>query len=171
VAFCVTNGLGYGEPAEAEVKTAMEYVAHNLIEALPDIFAGCDLVLRSMRGVAMGIAFISKDGKTLAYAGIGNTCAMIFREYHSGLAEGRVIHLSGNSGIVGGYKALLSKTVTLLPSNHVILSVDGVRECLDVSGYNDAICPDRQRLAEKIIEDWGRATDDVAILIFRNKMG
>ena len=91
---------------------------------------------------------------------------------HTPIAEGMVVHLSGNSGIVGGgYKTLLPETVALMSGNLVILSADEVKECLDISGYDDALRSDLQRLAEKIIEDWRRMTDDAAILIFRNKIG
>jgi len=36
----------------------------------------------------------------------------------------------------------------------------------DNPGYDDALLSDVQELAEKIIEDWGRDTDDAVVLIY-----
>ena len=59
------------------------------------------------------------------------------------------------------------ETVPLMPGDLVILFTDGVAEMIDVSGYDDALCADVQQLAERIIQDCRRKTDDAAVLIFR----
>ncbi|MBL7062629.1 MAG: SpoIIE family protein phosphatase [Anaerolineae bacterium] len=171
VTLCIVDGLGHGEHAERTARAAVEYVAGHLAQPLVDIFAGCDQALRRTRGAAMGIAVIDigegedEEAGTLTYAGIGNTRAMIVREACP------VVGLSSNYGIVGGgYRKLTPETVGLKPGDLVILTSDGIKEQCDILAYGDALRGDVQRLAEKILQDWGRETDDAAVLVFRNEV-
>lgn len=163
ITLCVADGLGHGEQAEKAAKAAMGYVARHLSDPLSEIFAGCDRAIRHTRGVVMGIAVIDEDAGTLIYAGIGNIHGMIVGE--------KPTHLSSNYGIVGGgYKTLWCKTVPFMPGDLVILSTDGVSERIDLSDYEDALRADARRLAETILQDWRRGTDDAAVLVFRSEV-
>lgn len=167
--LCVADGLGHGEHAESAARAAMQYVGHHLSQSLDELFAGCNQALRNTRGVVMSTAIIDEDAGTLAYAGIGNTRAMIVGKPRAKNTDERTIILSSNYGIVGGgYKTLSPETVPLIAGDLVILYTDGVEEMIGVSG-DDALRADLQRLAERIIQDWGRAADDAAVLIFRYK--
>ena len=160
VMLCVVDGLGHGEHAETAAKAAIAYVGDHLSESLPDIFAGCDAALRSTRGAVMGITVIDRAASTLTYAGIGNTQIRIIGE-----AAGRV---GSDSGIIGGgYRRLSPRTVPIAPGELVIMFTDGVANRLDVSTYDGSVQSDLQQLADRIIEDWARKTDDAAVLIFR----
>ena len=52
------------------------------------------------------------------------------------------------------------------PGDLVIMYTDGIPEMMDVSDYEDMLRADKlhpmnvRRLAERILQDWGRATDD-----------
>jgi len=177
--LCVVDGLGHGPYAEKAARAAIDCVTRHLSESLPDIFAVCNEAIRGTRGVAMGIAVIDEEAQQLTYAGIGNTRALIARgrppapidRHGTGpcrrVAEGRTIRMSSNWGIVGGgYKTLTPETVPLMPGDLVILFTDGLAEAIDLAGYNDALRADVQRLAGKILGDWGRETDDAAVLVF-----
>lgn len=160
ITLCVVDGLGHGKQAEKAANAAVNYLAHHLSEPLPDIFAGCNVALRNTRGVAMGIAIIDQDSEKLTYAGIGNTRAMVVGE--------KTIRLSSNFGIVGaGYKTLNSETVRITTGNLVILYTDGLEEMVDITGYDEVLHANVQRLAEKLIEDWRILTDDAAVLIYK----
>jgi len=160
--LCVVDGLGHGEHAERAAKAAVDYVARHLSESLGDIFAGCDLALRNTRGVAMGIARIEQAAHRLAYAAVNNVRAIV--------ADKDIRTLHGTYGIVGaGYRTLTPQTMHIRPGNLVILHTDGVKESMDLWGYDDAFRADVQRLAQKIIEDWGRQNDDAAVLVYRHR--
>lgn len=161
VTLCVADGLGHGKGAEQAAKPAVDYVARHLSDPLQELFANCDLALRSTRGVAMGVAVIDTDVGRLTYAGIGNTRMMIVGD--------KTVQLSSNNGIVGGgYRMLTPETVPLEPGALVILFTDGIPERMSISGYFGALRGDVRRLAEKILLDWGRETDDAAVLVFKN---
>ena len=160
ITLCIADGLGHGIEAEKAARAAMDFVARHFRESLPDVFAGCNAAIRSTRGVAMGIAVIDEDMQTLTYAGIGNTRAMI--------VGADIVRFVSNHGIVGGgYKTLLPRTASLMPSDLVVLSTDGLPEIIDMSGYGTDLRRDVHLLAEKIIRDWRRDTDDAAVLVSR----
>jgi serine phosphatase RsbU (regulator of sigma subunit) len=171
ITLCIVDGLGHGEDAEKAARAAIEYVAYHLSAPLQEIFSGCNRHIRNTRGVAMGIAVIDEDERTLSYAGVGNTRIKIMRKPSSNPAERETVHLVSDYGIVGGgYRKLSPETLPFGPGDLVFLHTDGVKELTELSGYREALLSDVQRLAEQIIVDWGCDTDDAAVLIFSNRV-
>ena len=165
--LCIADGLGHGKHAEKAAKEALTYVAAHRSESLPEIFSGCNRAIRDTRGVAMGIAVIDKKARTLTYAGIGNTRIVILRSADSKESARKTQYLKNDFGIVGGgYKRLGPETVKFMPGDMVIMFTDGVKELIDLSGYDEGLRADAGKLAERIIEDWGRDTDDAAVLVY-----
>ena len=124
--------------------------------------------IRDTSGVAMGIAVIDKKARTLTYAGIGNTRIVILRSADSKGTARKTRYLRNDFGIVGGgYKRLTPETVRFMSGDMVIMYTDGVKALIDFTGYEAPLYEDIQQLTEKIIEDWGRDTDDAAVLIYR----
>ncbi len=164
ITLCVADGLGHGIYAERAAQAAVDYVDRHLEAPLEDIFAGCDRALRRTRGVAMGLAVIDAAAEQLSYAGIGNPRAIVVGE--------RISRLRNDYGIVGGgYHALSAETVSFRSGDLLILATDGVVETVDVSTYDPAEWSDVQGLADRILRDWRRDTDDAAVLVGRSEGG
>jgi len=160
--LCIVDGLGHGQGAERAAMAALDFVGRRHHRPLPEIFALCNEAVRHTRGVAMSIAVVDPRAGMLTYAGIGNIRALVVGEQNR--------RLSSSYGIVGGgYRRLTPETVPLTPDDLVILATDGVREDFDVSGYDNEILADVTWLAEKVLMDWRRETDDAAVLVFRNR--
>ena len=161
IMLCVVDGLGHGKDAEVAAKAAVDYVGSHLSEPLPAIFAGCDSAIRHTRGVAMGLAVINEDTETLTFAGIGNTCLLIIGK--------KRVALNSDPGIVGGgYRAIYPETQPIISGDLVIMYTDGLQETSDMSGYDAHLIEDIQRLAERLLKDWDRGTDDATVLVFRS---
>ncbi|NIA13614.1 MAG: SpoIIE family protein phosphatase [Nitrospiraceae bacterium] len=161
VVLCMIDGLGHGKYAEQAAMAALGFFERHRYEPLLEVFAACDQALHNTRGVAMGVAVAEPAAGTLTYAGIGNTRAMVVGQ--------ETTRLLSHYGIVGGgYRTLKTETVPLAPGDLVIMYTDGIEEVIDLSGYGETLRTELRRLAETIIEDWRRATDDAAILVFRN---
>ena len=168
--LCVADGLGHGKLAEGAAEAAVDYVGRHLSESLPEIFAGCDLALRSTRGAAMGIAVVDESDGTLTYAGIGNTHAAVFRASSQGCSAGTAARLASDWGIVGGgYRSISPEMMLLMAGDLVVLCTDGIGGQFDVSGYDDAVRTDVRLLADRVLQDWGRRTDDAAVLAYRSE--
>ncbi|MCP4544294.1 MAG: SpoIIE family protein phosphatase [Chloroflexi bacterium] len=168
ITLCIVDGLGHGWDAEKAAKAAVDYVAKHISEPLPDIFAGCDRAIRHTRGGVMGIAVVDENVGTLTYAGIGNPRIIIARAHHRAASLTEVSRLSNRPGVVGGgCGRVLPETISLRSGDVVILFTDGVPSELDLRGYESALHTDVQQLAQRIVQDWGRERDDVAVLVFR----
>ncbi len=110
----------------------------------------------------MGLAVIDEAAGQLSYAGIGNPRALVVGK--------RISRLRNDYGIVGaGYSALSAETMPFLPGDLIIMATDGVAELIDVSDYDAALQRDVQRLAERILWDWRRDTDDAGVLVGRSE--
>lgn len=169
--LCIADGLGHGEEAQQAAQAAIDYVATHLAEPLGKIFAGCNRALRGTRGVAMGLAVVDSPGKTVTYAGIGNTRAMLVKNIHREVVSEPTFRFGGNYGIVGGgYQRLVPERQRLGAGDLVILYTDGLRELISLENYDKALREDVQRLAERILQDWYCGTNDAAVLVFRNEV-
>jgi len=159
--LCMIDGLGHGKGAERAAMKALDFLERHHHEPLLEVFATCDKALSDTRGVAMGIAVADPDAGRLTYAGIGNTRAMVVGQ--------ETTRLSSHYGIVGGgYRTLKTETVPLTPGDLVIMYTDGIEGLIDLSDYDETLRVEVGRLAETIVEDWCRETDDAAVLVFRN---
>lgn len=169
ITLCVVDGLGHGRHAERAARAAVDYVARHISEPLPDIFAGCDRAIRHTRGGVMGIAVVDEDAGTLTYAGVGNPRIIVARANHSTSGLEEVVRLSNRPGVVGGgCRRVLPETVSIDVGDLVILCTDGIPGEINLTGYEGALRTDVRQLARRIVQDWGRERDDVAVLVFRN---
>jgi negative regulator of sigma-B (phosphoserine phosphatase) len=168
--LCVADGLGHGVFAEIAAAAAIDFVSHHLNDPLPVIFESCNRELRHTRGVAMGITTINGHTGAVTYAGIGNIRAMVVRGPRAGDTEGSAIRLASDPGIVGGgFRILRPETVAVMSDDLVIMYTDGIEELVDLSHYTATHCSNLQKLAERIVRQWGRDSDDAAILIYRHE--
>jgi serine/threonine protein phosphatase PrpC len=160
IILCMVDGLGHGIEAEKAAKAAIDFVSRNLCEPLPHIFEKCDRGIRHTRGTAMSLVVVDKKNSTLTHGGIGNVNVAI---------RGRnKINLSSDWGIVGGgYRKLHLNTVDLDDGDLLLMWTDGISERLDISIYDDALCRDVQNLANRILLDHAKETDDATILIYK----
>ncbi len=160
VTLCLADGLGHGEDAEKAARTAMDYVAGHCDAPLAELFAGCDEALYRTRGVAMGIIIIDHEAGTLTHAGVGNTRAVVVGD--------ETTRLDSTAGIVGaGYGRLVPEAVPFMADDLVVMVTDGIKQRFDFADCAEMGGTDLQRLAEKILEDWSRGTDDAAVLVFK----
>ena len=160
VTLCLVDGLGHGEDAEKAAWAALEYVAGHRAAPLAELFAGCDEALYRTRGAAMGIIVIDEAAGTLTHAGVGNTRAVVVGD--------KTAHLGSTAGIVGaGYGRLVPEAVPFMADDLVVMVTDGIKQRFDFADFAEMAGDDLQRLAEKILQDWSRETDDAAVLVFK----
>lgn len=160
VLLCVVDGLGHGEQAEIAATSALAHVADYPGVPLPDLLKGCDVALRSTRGVVMSIAVIDQRSGQMTFAGIGNTRGAVVGESK--------IRLRSHPGIVGaGFDTVSTETFLLTPGDLIILFTDGLPWELDLSGYDETLLQKPSELTERIIRDWYHGTDDLGLLICR----
>ncbi len=164
VVLCMVDGLGHGEQAEEAALAAVEYVGAHLDEMPQQLFAGCNAAIGHTRGVAMAVGFIDERTMTMTYGGIGNTRAMIHNPNRR-----KIAHMSSDAGIIGGgYRNLVLETIDLMPGDMIVMSTDGLEELIDLNVYDQDVLVDINKLAHRLMLDWGRENDDRGVLIYRN---
>jgi len=168
--LCVADGLGHGMHAEIAAMAAMDFVSQHLRDPLPIIFDQCNRTLRHTRGVAMGIAILDEHTGDLTYAGIGNIRAMVIRSPGAGHTQWSTVRLTSDPGIVGGgFRILRPERVAVTPDDLVLMFTDGIEEQIEFSNYTVTRSSNLQKLAQRIVRQWGRDYDDAAILIYRHE--
>jgi len=158
----IVDGLGHGKQAEIAARAAVHYVASHLGEPLPDLFARCSEAIRYTRGAAMGVARIQERTGEMAYAGVGNTRAMLVGE--------RNVRFSNTNGIVGaGYDRIWLEKSLVEPGELVLLFTDGLKEFIDMSLYEHLFKGALGVLADRIAREWSLERDDAALLVYRRE--
>ncbi len=160
---CVIDGTGHGHEAEKVATTALDYVGEHLELTPQDIFNGCDRALSGTRGAVMCLAMVDNRTGVLTFAGVGDASGKIFRSHRM-----TSLPLPMQDGVLGrGARTIRLHTEPLDEGDVVVVHTDGVTKRIDLTGYDDDVFGDAQALAEQILADFGRKTDDGAVLVMR----
>jgi phosphoserine phosphatase RsbX len=167
LAIAVIDGLGHGpEAAHAAGKAA------DVVEGHPDaqpeeLVRRCHEALQGTRGAAITIVSIDAHSEELVWLGVGNVQATILQ---SEVAEGRGREWVPLRGGVVGYvlPALRSGRVQLQRDDVLVLATDGVRP---VFGAWPAPNQAPTAVAERILGEQGRDSDDALVLVARYRGG
>jgi phosphoserine phosphatase RsbX len=157
------DGVGHGDEAARAALKAGEVVRKRPSQDLVLLVERCHNALRDTRGAAISLAFISASSGTMTWLGVGNV-------------EGRVLSgdpwatrpkasLALGSG-VAGHELPMARTTTLdlRGGDVVLLATDGVRD-----GFADslAVSGSTQAIADRILADYARPTDDALVVALR----
>jgi anti-sigma regulatory factor (Ser/Thr protein kinase) len=156
----VVDGLGHGEPArQASV------LAARLLLSQPDtspgsLLSACDRRLAGTRGAVMTAAVVDTGGKATV-AGVGNVGARIY-------GPGHVWRFGGSSFFLGSATGAGRVTVEeerIERRDVLVLFSDGIRSSMDLSRELDLLREHPVVVAQRIVERFGRADDDVMVMV------
>lgn len=161
VLLCIVDGLGHGREAEEAAQAAMVYVEAHRHKPLPEILAGCDRAIHHTRGVAMGLARVHRRRKKLTFAGVGNTCLLIWR-------GAQWMRFASANGIIGArFRRVSPEEIRLSAGDLGIMMTDGVSNQIDLSRYGSLPWQDLEAFAQRLLTDWALPGDDAAVITFR----
>jgi phosphoserine phosphatase RsbX len=157
------DGLGHGDEAARAARTAAEVLRKSPSRDLVLLVERCHAALRSTRGAAISLAFVSPSDRGVTWLGVGNV-------------EGRVLSgdpwamrpkgsLALGNGVPGHeLPPVRAATLELRIGDVLVLATDGVEavfaDSLDISGSTQAI-------SERILADHWRPTDDALVVAVR----
>lgn len=161
VLLVVVDGLGHGRGAQEASAAAIEVLTDWEGEPLDDLIWGMHDALRATRGAVAGAVVIDRQRETFYYAGVGNV------EVRAIGASEPVRPIPSN-GTLG---ARLSQ-VKVWPHRFTegmtfVLATDGLSATWDIAAYPGLHLRSPQVLAGVLARDYGRASDDVAVLVYR----
>ncbi|MGZ3688151.1 MAG: SpoIIE family protein phosphatase [Bdellovibrionota bacterium] len=148
------DGLGHGAEAAEAAQTAIQLLEQHFAEPPSSLLRLCHEGLRATRGVAMSLASYNVGDSTLTWCGIGNV-------------EGRLgkSTLLLKNGIVGSnFSPPRISTLPVAPEDTLIFTTDGIRPEF-TSILDQALAP--KDLAESILAEYSKGTDDALVLVAR----
>lgn len=162
VLVAVMDGLGHGEGATVAAKAAADVLEAHTGESLEPLVKRCHEALRRTRGVAMSLVTFAPGG-TMNWIGVGNVEGFMLRGDPNGrpLREGLV-----QRGGVVGYQLppLRVNELSVSAGDTLFLATDGIKSRF-MEGVGPGDAP--QAAAERLLEDYGKDTDDSLVLVAR----
>jgi anti-sigma regulatory factor (Ser/Thr protein kinase) len=159
----VVDGLGHGEAArQASVSAARLLLERPHVgDVAPDaLLLACDERLRGTRGAVMSVGHIDGAG-TVTMAGVGNVGACIF-------GTGATWRFGGSSFFLGaGARAprIGLERSRMQVRDVLVLFSDGIRSSIDLSRDFDLLREHPIVIAQRVVERYGRADDDVLVMV------
>lgn len=157
------DGLGHGSEAARAAQTAAAVLREGPSRDLVRLFNRCHAALRSTRGAAISLAFLSVWERNLTWLGVGNVEGrLIGTEPSARWPKGSLPLASG----VPGHELPPVRTATLSvrPGDLLLMATDGIgaafADSLNVSGSARAI-------TERILAEHWKTTDDALVVAVR----
>jgi phosphoserine phosphatase RsbX len=164
--FGVIDGLGHGAAAATAATTAAAVINRAAAEPLDALIGRCHRQLAATRGAAMTLARIDFGAETLQWMGVGNVAANLLAKSPSGVETRSSARLA--AGIVGYqvHAILPPERIHIRPGYLLVIASDGIAEDhLDRVDFTASAVV----IAEQILREYGRATDDALVLVARHR--
>lgn len=161
------DGLGHGDGAADAAEEAAKVLMEHARQAPEALLARCHEALVRTRGVVMTLAWFDLAASSLTWTGVGNVEGRLMRATAApGVApESALI----KGGVVGYTLPSVRPTTTELnPGDTLVLATDGIS-----SGFARSLVAgvDAQELADRILAEHGRGTDDALVVVVRAAPG
>ena len=157
----VIDGLGHGEEAATAAEIAVATLIGHAHESVIALLNRCHEQLRASRGAVMSMASFNAVEGTLTWAGVGNVEGVLRRAGTNVSDESLLLR----GGIVGIQLPPLSASIIpVMPDDTLIFVTDGI-----TPGFADKLNlrDPPQELADCILTQHGKGTDDALVLIAR----
>ena len=160
--FMVVDGLGHGPFAADAAREAERVFAESGSESPANILNDIHDALKSTRGAAAAIAYVSHEKRTLCFAGLGNISATLATAQSSrGIAS--------HNGTLGHQMHRLQEFN--LPWNEdsvLVMHSDGLSSRWDLSDSRGIWSRHPSLIASVLYRDFAKERDDVTVLVARN---
>jgi serine phosphatase RsbU (regulator of sigma subunit) len=155
----VVDGLGGGEEAARAARAAEQIIRQHPDWPLQELVQRSHVALHSTRGAVIGLLRLDTQGHKVSYVGVGNIGAQVYSR--------QTIKPISKNGILGfRLPALLEMHYTYDPGDIFVLYSDGVSSRFALDGKIDIRQPP-QRIAEQILELYGKYTDDATVVVIK----
>ena len=167
----VIDGLGHGEEAAAAAAVAATTLTKHAHEPLILLLKQCHEQLKGTRGVVLSVASFTARDNTMTWVGVGNVEGVLWHVNEEGQSSSESLPLRGG---VAGYQLPPLRTFVLpvTQGDLLIFVTDGIRSSfardLSRSDLLRRHTPEElQHLANRILEQHGKSTDDALVLVVR----
>jgi serine phosphatase RsbU (regulator of sigma subunit) len=156
--IAVIDGLGHGPAAADAARAALSIMEEHPALDLAQTLESCHRALRGTRGAAIGLALIDPPLQRLLFAGVGNVEARLWQ-------AGQETRFSSARGIVGvTLPRIRLDERAIQEAWRLVIHTDGVSARFRLSDLLEAH-DTLEDLSDAILTGWGRATDDVTVVV------
>lgn len=164
----VIDGLGHGTDAAASARQAAEVLREHASEPLVSLVQRCHEKLKPLRGAVMSLASFNAAANMLTWVGVGNVEGCLIRTNPGAVCKNEFLRL--HSGTVGDrIPSLQADKLPVYQGDILIFTTDGIKNgnFARVLGFRKK----PSRIAEYILDQWGREDDDALVLVVRSLIG
>jgi serine phosphatase RsbU (regulator of sigma subunit) len=159
------DGLGHGPAAAHAAEAALRVLAERPALGPAEALRACHGALGGTRGAAISVASIDAAGSLLVFAGVGNVDGHLYQDSNQ-------VRLVAYRGIIGAVMPLVRAVPYELQSGWLlVMHTDGVRARFRLEDVPAEMRADPQQLADGIMADWRRTTDDATIVVLQGAAG
>lgn len=163
VVLAVVDGIGHGGEARAASSLAAEVTKREAARGAVAIIRLCHTALIGTRGVVMSVASIDFRDHTVTWLGVGNVAGLLVRGDQRATPPRESMFV--RSGVVGMQLPLLqASVVSIAAGDTLVMTTDGIRPEFGESIFGRISPP---RMAERLLAEHGRGTDDALALVIR----
>ena len=163
VVVAVVDGLGHGPDAAAAAERAVATIIRYADQSVISLVRTCHKALIGTRGAAMSIASFNSLDDTLTWLAIGNVEGVLLRADPQARPTRESVVMRG--GVIGYELPMVRAAVTIVaPGDLLVFATDGID-----SSFTDQLGVSRppQRLADHILAEHGKGTDDALVFVAR----
>jgi serine phosphatase RsbU (regulator of sigma subunit) len=155
----VVDGLGGGEEAARAARAAEHVIRQHPEWPLQELVQRSHVALHATRGAVIGLLRFDMHRHKVSYVGVGNIGAQVYSR--------QTIKPISKNGILGfRLPTLLELHYVYDPGDIFVLYSDGVSSRFSLDGKIDIRQPP-QRIAEQILELYGKYTDDATVVVIK----
>jgi phosphoserine phosphatase RsbX len=159
----VVDALGHGHRACLIARRAIDVLTRHAGDSVTELILRCHEALSDQYGATISLASYDWPSRRLTWLGVGNVAGVVVSQRPEGQATVRRLLVRG--GVVGGdLPDLHPITVTLAPSDTLIIATDGIEDEF-ADELPGGLTP--QRLAEHIFAHYAKSTDDALVMVAR----
>jgi hypothetical protein len=157
------DGLGHGPEAALAARHAGDALERHADRPVNELLERCHESMRGTRGAVITLASFDIRDATMSWVGVGNIEGTLLR---ADPGEGRPRESVMLVGGVPGHQlpSLRPTELSVSRGDTLVLATDGVR-----GGYIDLVDlrDPPQVLADKLLAEYGKSTDDALVLVAR----
>ena len=161
----VIDGLGHGEPAADVARIAAEFLIRHAADSddVVSLVRQCHESLLRTRGVVLSLALFDAMNNAMTWLGVGNVVGLLLRTDPQSNPASESLFLRGG---VAGYQlpSLRPATIPVGRGDVLVLATDGIH-----SGFEREVGIEEspQQIADMIIRNYNRKTDDALVFVAR----
>jgi phosphoserine phosphatase RsbX len=157
------DGVGHGTPAREAAEAAVASLREGPWDDLVSVTERCHEALRATRGAAVGLALFRDEG-TVNWLGVGDISGRLVSGGGLPAPAGR--WLGSQTGVAGDddLPRLNPATIPVRRGDVLILATDGIDGAFADGVAASGTC---EEIAERVLRDFARATDDALVVVAR----